>query len=207
MKFFISEDSIKHLNLPIGDLLLLTAIYFESPISNPTIKKLFAEGYLEYAGFDCNGEVQGIKLTEEGIKKVETMFLNSEFNICEKDKFETLAEKLMEVFPKGKQPGGKYYYRGNAKDVALKLKKFFKKYGDTYTDEQIINAAKRYVTSFNGNYTYMRLLKYFIWKSVAKIDEEGKSYIEEVSELADYITNENSDTVMHNNQDWTANLV
>lgn len=207
MRFYISEESIKHLDIPVGDFLLLSSIYFNSPVSNFTIKKLYAKGYLKYTGFDCNGEVQGVELTEEGIKSVETMFLNSEFNICEKDKFETLAEKLMEIFPKGKQPGGKYYFRGNSKDVAFKLKKFFKKYGDTYTDDQIINAAKRYVSSFNGNYTYMRLLKYFIWKSVTKVDEEGKAYSEEVSELADYITNESSEKVMHNNQDWTANLV
>lgn len=205
MKFFISDDSMKHLRLPIGELLLLASVYFESPISNTTIKRLFANGHLKYTGFDCNGGVQGIELTKEGIKAVEEMFLNSELDVLEKDRFEVLAEKLMDVFPKGKQPGGKYYFRGNSKDVASKLKKFFKMYGNTYTDDQIINAAKKYVESFHGNYTYMRLLKYFIWKQVSKIDSAGNHYIEEVSELADYITNEGEGDNIDTN--WTANLV
>ena len=42
---------------------------------------------------------------------------------------------------------------------------FFKKYGNKYTNEQIINATKKYVISFNGDYQYMQLLKYFILKT------------------------------------------
>ena len=36
----------------------------------------------------------------------------------------------------------------------------------------------------------MRVLKYFIWKDVRKVDSEGVGYIEETSDLASYIENE-----------------
>lgn len=106
------------------------------------------------------------------------------------EKIEELALELMKVFPKEKKAGTCHYFRGNKKDISLKLKKFFKLYGNQYSNEQIINAAKNYVASFNGNYSYMRILKYFIWKDERKINEEGKAYIEETSDLATWIENE-----------------
>ena len=36
------------------------------------------------------------------------------------------------------------------------------KYGDFEPDE-IIEATKRYIASFNGDYSRMRTLRYFIW--------------------------------------------
>ena len=43
--------------------------------------------------------------------------------------------------------------------------------------------------SFNGDYRYMRLLKYFIWKNDKVKTDSGVS-IEQVSDLASYIENE-----------------
>ena len=84
------------------------------------------------------------------------------------------------------------------------MKKFFKLYG-SYTDEQILEAARKYVASFNGNYSYMRVLKYFIWKDEVKIDGEGNRYVDEVSDLANWI--ENSGQANSLTSDWTSNLV
>jgi hypothetical protein len=64
------------------------------------------------------------------------------------------------------------------------------KYGD-YPDEDIINATKKYVNSFNGNYQYMQLLKYFIWKNKVTggelIDGRVVGEVEKQSQLAAYI--------------------
>ncbi len=75
-----------------------------------------------------------------------------------------LANKMREIFPAGKKPGYAYTWRDSPSCIADRLKKFFLKYGD-YPDDRIIQVTKDYVASFNGNYTYMQLLKYFIWKN------------------------------------------
>ena len=94
--------------------------------------------------------------------------------------------------------GTSYYYRCNRADIVRKLKSFFRRYGE-YTSEQIIEATQRYVASFNGNYTYLRLLKYFIWK-----DENKDGETLQVSQLADWI--ENKGSVNPSNSDWTTSL-
>ena len=109
----------------------------------------------------------------------------------------------MEIFPKGKKEGTCHYFKGNKKDNVLKLKKFFKLYGK-YTDQQILNAARNYVASFNGNYAYMRILKYFIWKDEIKVNSEGTRYVEEVSDLANLIENAGHEDTLRN--DWTVEL-
>jgi hypothetical protein len=85
------------------------------------------------------------------------------------------------------------------------LKKFFKLYGNKYTDEQITTATQNYVSSFNGRYQYMRVLKYFIWKDEKKVDSEGVGHIEEVSDLAAFIENAGQDKQLR--EDWMSNMV
>ena len=121
------------------------------------------------------------------------------------ERIEHLAKSMQELFPKGKKEGTvSSYWRGNTNDIKLKLKKFFKLYGN-YTDEQIIEATRNYVSSFNGDYRFMRLLKYFIWKDDRKMNESGVVHIESVSELASCLENAGQDTT--ENRDWTANLI
>ena len=69
--------------------------------------------------------------------------------------------------------------------------------------DAIVNAAKRYVASFNGNYTGMRIAKYFIMKNPTKQDENGKGYVEQVSDLLTFLENGGSEEeVVINNDDW-----
>lgn len=115
----------------------------------------------------------------------------------EEERIVSIAKKLMEIFPQGKKPGTPYYWKGNIREITLKLKSFFKLYGNTYTEKQIIDAARNYVESFNGDYRFMRLLKYFIWKR----EDNGT----EVSELATFIDNaEQEDIDIGNN--WVNEL-
>lgn len=131
-----------------------------------------------------------------------TILLDSDKDKQSPERLEKLASKLMEIFPKEKKAGTCYYFRGNKKDNILRLKKFFKLYGH-YSDEQILDAARRYVSSFNGNYAYMRILKYFIWKDAVKRDSEGNGYVDETSDLANWIENAGQ---VDSNSDWTTNL-
>ena len=111
----------------------------------------------------------------------------------------------MEVFPAGKKEGTSQYWKGNLRDNTLRLAKFFKLYGDKYTDEQLIEAAKNYVSSHNGKYQYMRVLKYFIWKDTRKVNSEGEGYIEEVSDLAAFIENAKDEKDLKD--DWVSNMI
>jgi hypothetical protein len=145
----------------------------------------------------------GYMVTQRWDDVASSILLDSDKNRQSPERVEQLAAKLMEIFPKEKKAGTCHYFRGNKKDNILRLKKFFKLYGK-YTDEQILDAARKYVTSFNGNYSYMRILKYFIWKDDVKMDAEGKRYVDEVSDLANWIENDSCEN--NSNSDWTVIL-
>lgn len=135
-------------------------------------------------------------------ERVSNILLDSEKDRQPQDKIELLAKQMMELFPALKKAGSSQYFRGNKKDITLRLKKFFKLYGNKFSNDQIIIATKKYVESFNGNYTYMRVLKYFIWKDEKRIDSDGIGYIDEVSDLASYIENDGKEF----NNEWAANI-
>lgn len=80
------------------------------------------------------------------------------------DRCNALAEKLMEIFPIGTKPGTSVKWRGYKGGVSEKLQKIIKN-GNEFTDEEAIEATKAYVASFNGMYTTMRALPYFLSKN------------------------------------------
>lgn len=118
-----------------------------------------------------------------------------------------LAIKMRELYPEGKMRDkfGKvtpYYYRCNNHEVVKKLKKFFAIYGNV-PDEDILDATKRYVASFQGNYTGMRLIKYFILKDDVKPSEDGVGHVEQISDLATFLENrESGEGNVTNSDDW-----
>jgi hypothetical protein len=120
-----------------------------------------------------------------------------------------LAQKMRELYPQGKMKDRyrrltPYYYRCNNGEVVKKLKKFFTVFGDV-SDEEILDATKRYVASFQGNYTGMRLIKYFILKDDVKPSEDGTGHVEQISDLATFLENKESEEEEEevNNGDWT----
>lgn len=185
----------KH-NLLLSEGIALLAI---STTTDDTYKSLVDKGLITKA----NGTMQSLNrkysATEKGIVLADELVADSEKNIVAKeDSIKELADKLRSIYPEGKMEGTSYYYRCNKADIIRKLKSFFRRYGE-YTPEQIIEATQRYINSFNGNYTYLRLLKYFIWK-----DENKDGETLQVSQLADWIENKNETNA--NNTDWTTTL-
>ena len=128
------------------------------------------------------------------------MIIDSDKQQEPKDRLNLLAIRLKEIFPKGKKDGTNYYWADGVALIVRRLQLFFKKYGNTYTDEQIIQATEKYVQGFNGNYQYMRLLKYFILKE--KVGAAGE--VEGDSELISYIENAGQEENLRN--DWTSTL-
>ena len=123
-----------------------------------------------------------------------------------------LAKQMRELYPQGKMKDryGRmtpYYYRCNNSEVVKKLKKFFTIFGSV-SDEDILDATKRYVASFQGNYTGMRLIKYFIIKDDVKPSEDGTGHVEQISDLATFLENKESEGEEGvNNDDWTTKLI
>lgn len=143
-------------------------------------------------------------LTPRWNDQLALVLLDSDKNKTPEDIIEELVEEMKELFPKGKKEGTQVYWRGNKRELTLRLKKFFKLYGSNYSKEQILKATKDYVESFNGIYNNMRVLKYFIWKDMRKTMEDGTVQVVEVSELADHLENVGQEEVIK--QDWTSTL-
>ena len=196
MTITIDEEVCKNWGLTMSEVLALTLVktgvdvpvLFASLEDKKALVKDMFNKYLVTLGYD---------------EKVASVLLDSDKDRQPQDRIESLAAKMMELFPSGKKQGTSQYYRGNRKDITLRLKKFFKLYGNRFTDKQILEATDKYVKAFNGNYSYMRVLKYFIWKDEKKLDSEGIGYISEVSDLASYIENESGVSV---DTDWTSSL-
>lgn len=123
-----------------------------------------------------------------------------------------LAKKMREAYPQGRMIDRKtgqptsYYFRCNTGEVAKKLKTFFARYGN-YSDEDILDAEKRYVASYRSNYQQkgFRLIKYFILKDDVKQGPDG-NYVEPLSPLLDFLENKEEEEVI-NGEDWTTKLV
>ena len=121
-----------------------------------------------------------------------------------------LAQKMRELYPQGKMKDrfGRltpYYYRCNNGEVVKKLKKFFTVFGN-YSDDEILDATRRYVASFQGNYTGMRLIKYFIMKDDVRPSEDGTGHVEQISDLATFLENKEGEEEEVNNDDsWLIN--
>lgn len=84
--------------------------------------------------------------------------------MVQKSEIKELATELKALFPKGKKPGTNIYWAGGVALIEKRLVRFFEKYGNDYTKEDIIRATKQYVSSYEYNPTIMRTLMYFIYK-------------------------------------------
>ena len=195
MNIAINDDVCTKYGLSLPELLVILALKYDK-LEN-TIASLESKEAIVSDVFD------GYLVTQRWDDVASSILLDSDTDRQSPDRIANLATKLMEIFPKEKKSGTNHYFRGNTKDITLKLKKFFKLYGNKYSDEQVLNAAQAYVSSFNGNYTYMRILKYFIWKDEKKMNEDGERYIEETSDLASWIENAGSE---NSNQNWEVEL-
>lgn len=130
----------------------------------------------------------------------------------EDERFEALATKVQECFPKQKMmyangTASPFYFRCNKTEIKNKLKKFLSIYGDV-SDEDIIDATKRYVASYaSKGYRGMRLAKYFIMKDDRKLMADDEVHVEEISDLATFLENKTEDTPSDivDGDDWLMN--
>jgi hypothetical protein len=150
-------------------------------------------------------------ITQHWSDVVDEIISDSSGSIDKSDEeFLELAKQMRDLYPRGKMKNRfgqltPYYYRCNNSEVIKKLKKFFFLFGN-YSDEDILDATKRYVASFRGNYTNMRLIKYFILKDDVKPGEDG-NHVEQISDLATFLENKESEEEVGTNEDWTTKMI
>ena len=194
----LNEEAIRQNGMCLGEVLLMLAICNKADLKKAEVS-LIQKGFITAARNE-NGQPIGWRLTNEGSRMIDSAILDSSKEKEPQDRLINLATRLKAIFPKGKKAGTNYYWAEGVPLIIRRLKLFFRKYGNEFTDEQIVQAAEKYVEGFNGNYTYMRLLKYFIFKE--KIGAAGE--VEGDSELISYI--ENADQVDDLREDWTTQL-
>ena len=197
MKLTIDQTILDKNNLTLEEFLVLFLSAREVNIGVIS-QSLVAKGLADKDLFSSGKLVISDKVKD----LVSTISIESDKNVIDKDsEFTELATELREIYPAGRKDGTTYMWRGTTAEVAKKLKTLVVKYGYTINREDVLKATKEYVNSFNGNYRYMQLLKYFILKSVR--DADGNVDIK--SELMSLI--ENSDQIDAQRDDWVSNMI
>lgn len=198
MTICLSKEGCQRNNITLAEALLLLAISNNADLDTAQ-KELIKKGYITASRNNLFQQV-GWRMTNKGASVIDSVIVDSDKKQEPNDRLVQLATRLKEVFPKGKKDGTNYYWADGVALIVRRLKLFFKKYGDGYTDEQIVQAAEKYVQGFNGNYQYMKLLKYFIFKE--KIGANGE--VEGESDLVSYIENADQEETLRN--DWVTTL-
>lgn len=198
MTICLSKEGCQKNNITIAEALLLLSISNDVDFELAQ-KELINKGYIT-ANRNNSFQQIGWRITSKGASVIDSVIVDSDKNQKPENSLTLLAVKLKEIFPKGKKDGTNYYWAEGVALIVRRLKLFFKKYGDNYTNEQIIQAAKSYVQGFNGNYQYMKLLKYFIFKE--KLGANGE--VEGESDLISYIENAGQEETLRN--DWATTL-
>ena len=197
MKLTIDQTILDKNNLTIEEFLVLFLSAREVDIGVIS-QSLVAKGLADKDLFSSGKLVISDKVKD----LISTISIESDKNVIDKDsEFTELATELREIYPAGRKDGTTYMWRGTTAEVAKKIKTLVVKYGYTINREDVLKATKEYVNSFNGNYRYMQLLKYFILKSVR--DADGNVDIK--SELMSLI--ENSDQIDAQRDDWVSNMI
>lgn len=183
MTIEINEDILRRYKLSISQYLILWAFMKSTDIAadfqNLVERKIIQKEDKEFC------------IAPEEASVVENIYLKSITKDSKgEDYYTDLAVALKNVYPKGRKPGTNTMWRGNTVEIVKKLKTLESVYHFTFTFDQAVEATRKYVESFNGNYDKMRVLKYFLLKTVSEPDEDGKLKSTVVSDFMTFVENE-----------------
>lgn len=193
MRIIIKEEVCNNNRITLSELAILLA-YDGGTFNSNTYSRLEKKGYLQ------KQLIGGYALTEDG-KRILKQIIDDSTDKIDKKRLEDLAEKLKEIYPKGKKDGTTYMWRGTTAEIVRKLQTLIEKYNFDFTDEEAIEATKYYVESFKGDYRYMQLLKYFLLKTAR--DADGN--VEIKSEFMSIISNKGQ--LEEERKDWLNTII
>lgn len=117
-----------------------------------------------------------------------------------KDKFISMATKLRELWPKGVREikGKEYPWRDTVSNLASRLSQLWAlRKLDKYTEEDVLQAAGRYVSRFEEDKRYMKAVKYFILQK-----SKADGFVQDNSILADLLENTIATEDMYPSGTW-----
>lgn len=191
MKYTIDKEILAKYNLSVEEFLVLLVNYLGGDCVAAK-ESLITKG-LAHPNILTN---EGLILSNNTKDLVAEILIDSDKKVVDKDEeYTALAEKLKEIYPKGRKPGTSYMWRDATGVIARKLKAVCIQFNVQLSESKAIEATTAYVNSFNGDYTYMQLLKYFILKKDPKTGELRSDFLSYV---------ENEDTI--ENRDWNVTV-
>ena len=175
MNITINTGILQKHNISLGEFLLMLIGYFDIDFTSchdSIIKKLLAEP-------DVFKETNIVLPNNSKDLVAQILLESNEKAIQSNIDFESLAAKLMTIYPSGNKPGTTYKWRGTVKVIAQKLRALVVLYDFNFTPKEAITSVKEYISAFNPPYENMLLLKSFILNTKKSFNENTK----EVSSL------------------------
>lgn len=192
MRYTIDDAILSKYNLTEEEFIALVVSFRDLDIQRGN-DNLVAKGIADRNIYDKTK----IVLSDNTKNMISSIIVDSDKEtINREEEFLDVAQSLRELYPKGKKPGTTYMWKDSNTIIAQKLKTLVVKFGYKFTKEQAIEATRRYIESFRGDYRYMQLLKYFILKT-------DRSTGEIRSDFMSYIDNENQGEV---NSNWLSEI-
>ena len=192
MRYTIDDAILSKYNLTEEEFIALVVSFRDLDIQRGN-DNLIAKGIADRNIYDKTK----IVLSNNTKNMISSIIVDSDKEtINREEEFLDVAQSLRELYPKGKKPGTTYMWKDSNTIIAQKLKTLVVKFGYKFTKEQAIEATRRYIESFRGDYRYMQLLKYFILKT-------DRSTGEIRSDFMSYIDNENQGEV---NSNWLSEI-
>jgi hypothetical protein len=116
--------------------------------------------------------------------------------------FDELAEKLRNLWPSGGRviKGKTYEWRDSPKNISARLEVLWRERlaGKTYTIEECLAVARRYLAQFEHDTKFMMSVQYFVWKQKELIQSNGKiKYVTE-SKFADMLEGKEAEDAIMN---------
>lgn len=195
MKIIIDEKECLKKHLTLQEALIAAAVSMGK--YRDTINNMINRGIIKQ---------DSPEITPEWKKVIDKMVADEDGRLA------ALAVKVQECFPKQKMVNNygqesPFYFRCNKTEIKNKLKKFIEVYGEV-SDEDIIDATKRYVNSYvPKGYRGMRLAKYFILKDDRKLSADDEVHVEQLSDLATFLENKTEEKAedIVDGDDWLMN--
>jgi len=196
MKYTIDPAVLEKYNITLEEFLWLF-LNRKNVNTKQLTDSLVSKGIVDRSVLDSTKPI----LSDKSSAFISSVLLDSDKSVKNKDaEFEELAKEMQELYPKGRKSGTTYYWRGSLIEITKKLKTLVVKYNIELNKEKILEATKSYVQSFNGDYTKMRLLKYFILKT----DRDADGNIEIKSDLMTLVQNSGQEDT---DNDWTSRTI
>lgn len=160
MRISIDTEVLKKRGLSLDGFLLLLSEYYNVNLID-TIDNLVSLGLAERSHYKSSLLV----LSNNSRDLVARVLVESDERVRDSCiDFDTLAQKLQDIYPDGLKPGTTYSWRGDREEIAYKLRVLVTIHNFNFTEEEATQAVKEYLSSYS-NTKYLQLLKYFILRT------------------------------------------